>query len=283
MQQVSKIIQADAAKKQNITGKQITIAYLDTGISMHRDFLKPANRLLCFRDFVNYRTHPYDDNGHSTHVAGIGSSSRIGIAPDSNIVALKVLDHHGHGKIRNMIRCFQWILQNQNRYHIKIINISIGMDVQQNEQKTRQLLYWVNRLWDNGLIVCIAGGNLGPDSGSITIPGTSRKIITVGASDEMIHHPYSGRGPTSSCIMKPDLVAPGTNILSCYSSSHYTKRSGTSMATPVVSGAIALYLEKYPTSTNKDVKLKLRSSCDDLHYPKNRQGWGRINLTKLLN
>jgi serine protease AprX len=83
--------------------------------------------------------------------------------------------------------------------------------------------------------------------------------------------------------MKPDLVAPGTNILSCYSSSHYTKRSGTSMATPVVSGAIALYLEKHPTSTNKDVKLKLRSSCDDLHYPKNRQGWGRINLTKLLN
>ena len=84
------------------------------------------------------------------------------------------------------------------------------------------------------------------------------------------------------CVMKPDITAPGTNILSCYSASHYIERSGTSMATPIVSGAIALYLEKHPASTNKMIKLKLRTSCDDLGLPHNQQGWGRINIQKLL-
>jgi serine protease AprX len=283
MEQTSNIIHLEYAKKLHLTGKGIAIAYLDTGISTHRDFIKPNNRILCFQDFIHHRPYPYDDNGHGTHVAGIASSSRIGIAPDSDIVALKVLDHHGQGNIKHMIRCFQWILQYKNRYHIRIVNISIGMEWIQNEKKGDRLLYWVNQLWDHGLIVCIAGGNMGPGQGSITIPGTSRKVITVGSADDAAHGNYSGRGPTHSCIVKPDLVAPGTNLLSCYSSSHYKRRSGTSMATPIVSGAIALYLEQNPASSNKMIKLKLRSSCDNLGYPPNRQGWGCINIQKLLN
>ena len=94
---------------------------------------------------------------------------------------------------------------------------------------------------------------------------------------------YSGRGPTSSCVMKPDVVAPGTNIFSCAPNHRYTLKSGTSMATPVVSGSLALLLEKYPFYTNKDVKMKLRKICDKLKTPRHHQGWGRINLKKLMD
>lgn len=283
MEQASQLIHLDYAKEQQITGKNVTIAYLDSGITMHHDFLKPHNRLILFKDFVNHRSLPYDDHGHGTHVTGIGSSSRIGVAPSSNILSLKVLNRQGNGKARNIIRCFQWILQYKDIYQIRIVNISIGMEADSTQTHSRTLLHWVNRLWDAGLIVCIAAGNLGPAKGSVTIPGISKKIITVGASDDQCQEDYSGRGPTKACIIKPDLTAPGTDILSCYGSSHYIKRSGTSMATPMVSGAIALYLEKNPAATNKMVKLKLRSSCDDLGYPPNQQGWGRINIQKLLN
>lgn len=281
MERVKHLIHFDRISSLGLTGKHVTIAFLDTGISSHRDFLYPTNRILCFRDFVYGHSRFYDDNGHGTHITGIASSNLIGIAPHSNIVSLKVLNRHGNGQTLHLIRCFQWILAHHDTYNIRIVNISMGMS-NPNHPSSKELLYWVERLWDEGLIVCTAAGNLGPSTRSITIPGISRKIITVGSFDGSPHTSYSGRGPTHSCIVKPDLTAPGNEIKSCYGVTRYTIRSGTSMATPVVCGAIALYLEKFPASTNKDIKLKLRSSCDDLGYPQNQQGWGRINLEKFL-
>ena len=81
---------------------------------------------------------------------------------------------------------------------------------------------------------------------------------------------------------EPDVVAPGTNIYSCSLHNRYAVKSGTSMATPVVSGAMALLLEKYPYYTNKDAKKKLKFNCDQLNTPRSHQGWGRINVQKLL-
>jgi serine protease AprX len=145
---------------------------------------------------------------------------------------------------------------------------------------------------------------------SISTPGISRKVITVGSSDDNVavevfgsgrSKDYSGRGPTPFCIKKPDIVAPGSNIISCnisrysikaksqdvrYSSGDspmmYTIKSGTSMATPVVSGAIALLLSAYPQLTNREVKLKLRSSAVDLGQHWEKQGWGLLNIRRLL-
>ena len=94
---------------------------------------------------------------------------------------------------------------------------------------------------------------------------------------------YSGRGPTNACILKPDIVAPGSNIVSCANrSGSYTRKSGTSMSTPLVSGAVALLLEKYPEMTNLDVKLRLRERAVDLRLPRNQQGWGLLDVERLV-
>ena len=282
MDRVRDVISLPYARSLSLTGKGITIAYLDTGLSLHKDFLTPSNRLLHFHDFIHQKSIPYADHEHGTHVIGIAASSLLGIAPHSSIIALKVLDAKGNGRYSHMSAAFQWLLSHKEEYQIRIVNISIGMPASSKKSYGEQLLHWVDRLWDAGLVVCIASGNDGPGPSTVTLPGTSHKIITVGSSDDFAS-PYSGRGPTSQCIVKPDLLAPGTGIRSCYKTDQYIKRSGTSMATPIVSGAIALYLEKHPTSTNKMVKYKLRSSCDDLGLSPNHQGWGRINIKKLLS
>ena len=154
-----------------------------------------------------------------------------------------------------------------------------------------ELMRWVDRLWDEGLVVVTAAGNFGPRSGTVTIPGISKKVITGGASDDgnqngrygTVGTNYSGRGPTSECVCKPDLVAPGSGIISCCNEpGKYFSKSGTSMSTPLVSGAIALLLEKYPDMSNKDVKLRIRERALDLGLPHNQQGWGKLDVGRLL-
>ena len=94
---------------------------------------------------------------------------------------------------------------------------------------------------------------------------------------------YSGRGPTKACVCKPDIVAPGCGIISCCNEpGHYFIKSGTSMSTPLVSGASALLLEKYPSMSNKDVKLRIRERAVDLGLPHNQQGWGKLDVKRLL-
>ena len=94
---------------------------------------------------------------------------------------------------------------------------------------------------------------------------------------------YSGRGPTGACICKPDLVAPGGGIISCAPRQNsYRTKSGTSMSTPLVSGAIALLLEKDPSMTNLEVKLRLKERAVDLGLPRNQQGWGLLDVGRLV-
>ncbi len=199
-----------------------------------------------------------------------------------------------------MLAGLQWVIDNKDRYNIRIVNISVGTVSDNSIDESSVLVKGVNAAWDSGLIVVVAAGNNGPKPMSITTPGISRKIITVGASDDNIAvnihgdkvSDYSGRGPTYSCIKKPDIVAPGSNILSCSNATgrrgrvrgdDYVEKSGTSMSTPIVSGAIALLLSVYPEMTNKDVKIKLRDSGADLGYTQEKQGWGMLNIERLLN
>lgn len=261
----------------NLLGRGVTVVVLDTGIALHRDL---TSCIIKFEDFVNEQLFPYDDNGHGTHVAGIIAGKRYGIAPNCNIIALKVLDREGNGNVRESLSAFRWIIENREKFGIRIINISMGMKKGTNVAGEKWLLTGIDLLWQAGLVVIAAAGNRGPQAGSVTVPGIHDKIITVGSADEM----YSGRGSKKEKIWKPDLVAPGRDIISCdYKGNGYVKKKGTSMATPIVSGAVALLLSEQPSLTNDEVKRKLLLCCDDLHYPYIRQGMGLLNIRKLLH
>lgn len=257
------------------------------GACPHRDF---DSRILAFEDFVHGRSLPYDDNGHGTHVLGIlGGSGRAsngkfrGAAPGCGLIPLKVLDKNGNGSQETVIEAMQWILKYREKYHIRIVNISVGTTRREGHE---QLIEAVEEAWDAGLIVVAAAGNQGPGQGSVTAPGCSRKIITVGSSDMIVHNlGLSGRGPTKDCVSKPDIVAPGNAVTSCANfpaAFPYTVKSGTSMSTPLVSGGIALFLELHPESTNLDIKKRLRSTAINLGYPHNLQGWGLFRLKNFL-
>lgn len=311
MKNARKVVKWETAQNQNLTGKGIGVAILDTGIAPVNDFIQPKNRLIAFKDFANNKLEPYDDNGHGTHVAGIacgnGTNSNglyCGIAYESNLIGVKILDKEGKGNTSKVLAGIQWIVDNKDKYNIRIANLSIGSP---GSNSLDPLVKAVNAAWDCGIIMTIAAGNNGPKNSSITSPGISKKAITVGSSDDSesvtiwgsSQKNFSGRGPTLECVIKPDIVAPGANIVSCLSPTayidssntegvkivdkNYLQLSGTSMSTPIVTGAIALLLQKYPSLTPNDVKYMLKYSTTDLGYPKNQQGWGLIDIEKLIS
>lgn len=274
--------------RRKYTGKGIGVAVLDTGIFPHIDF---GRRILAFCDFTEGKSGPYDDNGHGTHVSGIlggdGTASQgryKGAAPGCGIVALKVLDRFGNGSREDVLQAFQWIEDFGKIYNIRIVNISVGTTSRSMNEQT-DLLAGVEQLWDKGFTVVAAAGNQGPGDGTVTAPGSSRKIITVGSSDLLTGRTaISGRGPTFECVCKPDLVAPGNHVLACApgADNGYGVKSGTSMSTPLVAGAAALMLEKNPELTNVQIKMKLKESARDMGLPKNQQGWGELDLERFM-
>lgn len=280
-------------------GEGITIAVIDTGVAPHYDLTRPKNRLIGFKDFVNNKTAPYDDNGHGTHVAGIiagnGFSSRgryVGIAPKANILAIKALNAQGGGNISDVVAAISYAIETKDKYNTKILNLSLGTPANVPSDKD-PLCKAVDAATKAGLIVIVAAGNSGPKEGTILSPGISKNVITVGAvddkrtidpSDDTIA-PFSSRGPTIEGLMKPDIVAPGVNIRSLSNTSldGYLSLSGTSMATPLVSGSVALLLNKYGNLSLEEVRKKLVSSCIDLKDSKEKQGAGMLNLKLLFD
>ena len=295
MNQARNDIHCDSAYEWGITGKGVGVAVLDTGLYPHADF---DSRIVGFHDSVHHRLSTYDDNGHGTHIAaiiggsGISSNGRYrGVAPGCSLIGVKVLDERGNGFASDVVAGLSWIRRHCAEYNIRIVNISVGSLSRKDMTENSILVRSVDAAWDDGLVVVVAAGNHGPAPMSITTPGISRKVITVGCSDDykevdvlgsrMVD--YSGRGPTLASVCKPDIVAPGCKIKSCCNQpARYMVKSGTSMSTPLVSGAIALLLERFPWMTNKDVKLRLMERAVDLGLPHNQQGWGLLDVEKLL-
>lgn len=290
--------------KEKNRGRGVGVAVFDTGAAMHPDI---RNQIVYFKDLLHGRPGPYDDCGHGTHVCGIiagnGRASNgkyAGMARETSLIVLKVLGKHGDGNVEDVLAGTRWVLQNHRKYRIRIANLSVGAGMELDEEKERKLLVAVEAMWDAGIAVIVSAGNLGPGKGTITIPGNSKKVITVGAVERtgrLMEH--SGRGPTESCVVKPDIITEGQNVISCNHlyveqmngriSRPYSIKSGTSMATPVVSGAAALYFSRYPEKSNVELKLKLRRTCERSYI--NREtgrelgegsGWGTLRVDCLL-
>ncbi|MGN0482146.1 MAG: S8 family peptidase [Lachnospiraceae bacterium] len=294
MERVNQIVHTAYAHAHGYLGQKIGIAVLDTGVFLHPDL---REQVRVFRDFCYQRKKIYDDNGHGTHVAGIiagsGASSDgryMGIAPESHLICLKVLDFRGNGSTGVVVSGIRWCIEHQKEYQIRIMNISVGMLPNAGKLERQQLLQTVEEAWNSGIVVVVAAGNNGPKKNSVTIPGICPSVITVGSSDDWdisqnsrLPNFYSGCGPTDNCVQKPEILAPGTGVISCSASpKKYERRSGTSMATPVVSGCIALLLSKYPHLKPAEVKLRLYEHGIRMALPQQKQGWGRIDLRELL-
>lgn len=283
-------------------GRGITVAVLDTGVGQHPDL---EGRLIAFRDFVNSQDYRYDDSGHGTHVCGIlcgsGALSRgryQGVAPGINLVVGKVLDHNGDGRTEHMLEGLNWVLAEKEKYHIRILNISVGIGSLSERCKEDALRRQLERVCASGITVVCAAGNKGPGSGSISLLGEGRDIITVGCHDGLFcrNNPkrceiYSGRGRALSSLRKPDIVAPGTDITSCNAFCQknggrvryaYVSKSGTSMSTPIISGVAALFFQRYPEANREEFRQKLTLTATDLGEEWNKQGWGLVNVRRLL-
>lgn len=303
MNQARSLIGAEKAHAAGITGKGIGIAILDTGISPIDDFTKPQQRIVVFKDMVNSRSHAYDDNGHGTHVSGIAAGNGYasngnyaGIAPESHLISIKILDAEGQGNTAQALSGIQWLIDNKNKYNIRIANLSIGSN---NGSQNIPLMRAVNAAWENGILVIAAAGNPDGRPPSAASCGISRQTITVGSYQDRnqavpyFRNPFFISAPLS-CI---DIYAPGTNIISCLSpdydfhfknrednkivEDHYIKMSGTSMATPMVSGAAALLLQKDPTLRPNEIKYLLKRYATPLFY--NNAYGGLLNIERLLS
>lgn len=289
MQQILEEIKAQYAYARGLFGRGICVAVLDTGVSMHADL---QERVVQFTDYIGNRRGAYDDNGHGTHISGIiaanGRSKQHGVAPACSIFAVKVLNRNGNGKIADICRAIEDLIAQNRRLRppVRILNISVGMTETTHPDRQKQLLAAVEEAWDRGIVVVAAAGNNGPKEHSITSPGISRKIITVGSIDDGWNPErgkgYSGRGPTDECVVKPEILMPGTNILSCSNKGNgYVRKSGTSMAAPVLTGMIAILLNAYPSLTPNEVKMRLFYSALEVKGSGSRS-WGTVTMDRLL-
>ena len=298
MYRAKTVVHAEKVYKKGYSGKGVTIAVLDSGVAVSHPDLR--NRVVYFEDFEDGRISGYDDNGHGTHVAGILSGSGsishgkyAGMAPGAKLVVLKVLDARGNGSTDRVLLALKWLKHNYQKYNIRLLNFSIGYLPNARFEEQKKLLDAIDELWDLGIMVITAAGNKGPREQSVTVPGISRKVLTVGACDDQKELPqylkqgYSGKGPTNCCIIKPEVLAPGTKIISTGFSEKeknygYVEKSGTSMATPIVCGAMALAFEKDGELTPAALKLMVYKSC----YPapsSNKNSWGILHVDQLID
>ena len=263
-------IQADKVWEAGITGKDVDVAVLDTGIH-------DEHPSLTIEKEVDYTGEGTDDlHGHGTHVAGIIASTDStyrGVAYDADLFNVKVLNKDGSGYGSDVIKGIEWSVDNG----AEIISMSLGAEVDPCDG-TDAISQAVDKAVNKGVVVVVAAGNSGPDSGTITSPGCSKKGITVGAVDDNDNVPsWSSRGSTDDGRVKPDLVAPGVGITSTWKDNSFKSLSGTSMSTPHVSGVAALLLEADPSLKPDEVKEALKTTALDLGLDENTQGAGRVD------
>ena len=283
--------------ESGLSGAGIGVAVIDSGVDRRHAALR--NRVAASVDFIG--GDGVDRFGHGTHVAAIiagrgGRSAETaeyrGIAPGAHIVSLRVLDEQGAGMASDVIEAIDWAIENRKAYNIKVINLSLGGPVLQ-PYRDDPMCEAVERAVAAGITVVAAAGNHGRAAdgrliiGGITTPGNDPSVITIGGldthgtavrSDDTVAS-WSSRGPTMfDLVLKPDLVSPGSRVVSAEAAGSYLSRTyparhvagsgndgymeltGTSMAAGVASGAVALLLEGRGKLTPREAKTVLQVS-----------------------
>jgi serine protease AprX len=301
----------NAAWNDGYNGSGIGVAVIDSGINdNHPDLWNSAEtktRVVYRQDFTgtantNSSGAKYDLYGHGTHVAGIiggngylSGGNYAGVATSVNLLDLRVLDLNGAGTDSMVIAAIEEAITLKTKYNIRVINLSLGRGIFESYAQD-PLCQAVETAWKDGIVVVVAAGNYGRLSidgsngyGTITAPGNDPYVITVGATNSNGSSSqsaetlttYSSKGPTTyDHVVKPDLVAPGNDIVSLAApgatleaiypsafvtgndgNNDYFTLSGTSMATPVVSGAVALLLQQNSKLTADQVKARLMKTA----------------------
>ncbi len=289
----NKQIKADLVHGSGNTGIGRRVVILDTGYNYnHRELNSSYGG---GRDFVNDDLDPFDDNGHGSHVAGIITADGIdplakGVAPGTEIIVGKVLNAQGSGFFSDVVAAIYWAVDGYDGlpdtaddFHADAISLSIGTAPPYTykgfcDNVLYDLTNAIKYAVDKNVIVSVAAGNSG--SAGVSIPGCISYSTTVGAVDARDKlASFSGKG---SAV---DLTAPGVSLYSSWLGTSYVKASGTSMATPVVSGTIALIKAMHPTYTTSQVQTALFNTAKDLGKAGKDTsfGWGRVDASAAVN
>ncbi|MCH8025751.1 MAG: S8 family serine peptidase [Chloroflexi bacterium] len=273
------------------TGAGVTVALVDTGVSQdaQQDFTGAGGGRRVQWVTVSDLDKNQDGFGHGTHVGGIiaGRSTTneladkyTGIAPAANILSVRIADDEGNATVGDLMAGLEWVDDNRDDYNIRVLNLSVSSSIAQS-YTVDPIDAAVELLWFHGIVVVVAAGNEGDASDAVSYPPANDPfVITVGAFDDQGTASlkddrlasWSSRGTTQDGFAKPELLAPGANIVAPVSDESYLaetypqaivqtkgdvayfQMSGTSMSTGVVSGAAALMLEAHPEWTPGEVK-----------------------------
>lgn len=257
------------------TGKDITVAVLDTGIDSTHPALQ--DKVIAAYTFdsqqwsVSQQAISLDTQGHGTHVAGLICGQQIGVAPEAKLIN-GVLIPGGRGMLSNFVLAIEWIA---SQPEISIANISAGIRGYFGDWEEL-----IDDLVAIGILPICAVGNEGRNQ--TRSPGNYRSVVSVGASNHRNRvASFSGGGNltiNNHIYTVPDLVAPGEQVYSAIVQGGYQAWDGTSMATPIVSGIASLLLEKNPQIEVLELKDELLSMCESFGISKERQGEGLIQF-----
>ncbi|GAA6205910.1 S8 family peptidase [Thalassotalea sp. SU-HH00458] len=321
---VADYIEATSAHSEHIFGDGITIGILDTGIEQLSGLtndLYGYDKFWGTYDAINNSISNYggESSGHGTHVASIAVNSDYdingkvyGVAPNASLVGIKAFDDEGKATYADVIRGIDWAIQVKDQINLRVLNMSFSGPVRS--------YYWddplnvaVMKAWQAGIVVVASAGNKGPEPMSVGVPGNVPYIITVGAMTDSYTETYfeddqlasfSSAGPTVESFIKPEIVAPGGHLSGLMSfdakivndhpdfhdGGRYFEMSGTSQAAAVISGVVALMLDKDPLLTPDDVKCRIMATArlatdasGQLAYSVFQQGAGVVNVKDSLN
>lgn len=284
-------------------GDDVTVAVLDTGTTRGPD-LEGAVEV---RADLTPDGDGADRYGHGTHMAGIIAGDGAlsggrwsGVAPDVDLVSVKVAGWDGATDVSAVLAGLQWIASHKTSHDIRVLNLSFTTD-SKSSYSHDPLNFAVERLWQAGIVVIVAAGNRGSGDKTIGKPGDDPYVLTVGAADlrdtsdrsDDVVADFSSVGPTQDGFAKPDLVAPGVTIVAPRApgstadslrpaarvDAHYFKGTGTSQAAAVVSGIAALMLAAQPALTPNEVKAALIGTADPTLSAQRGGGAGLVDAS----